>query len=248
MGLIYKEEFTIPYSMSDVNHLANLPALLGECISVSGRQSIALDNSDDWVFENYGLVWIITDHDIQVNHLPRLYETVVIETEALAYNKFFCYRAFRVLDQEGQLLVDICSSFALLDWESRKVHPVLPEIVACYQADFEKKLRRGPKYSTLDHFASEDYRVRFYDIDMNGHVNNGRYIEWVYEVMGFDFLSHHIPKRLQLKYSKEVSPGGLIQSRYELDGLTSQHEIVSDGQVNAQAIVRWQNVEEDYVS
>ena len=241
MGLIYRERFTIPYSMSDVSHRANLPALLGECISVSGRQSIALDNSDDKVFEKYGLVWIITEHEIQVtDRLPFLYEEVIIETEAIAYNKFFCYRDFRVFDKEENLLLTIQTTFALLDWESRKVQPVLDEIVAPYESTFEKRLRRGEKFSELDDVQVEDYRVRFYDIDMNGHVNNSRYIDWVYDVLGYDFLQKHIPRSLRIKYSKEVAPGGWVQSAFHMDGLVTQHEIRSQGQVNAQAKIIWE--------
>ena len=50
--------------------------------------------------------------------------------------------------------------------------------------------------------------VRFYDLDMNGHINNNKYLDWVFEVMGAEFLSQHIPKRVHLKYVKEVLPGG----------------------------------------
>ena len=40
-----------------------------------------------------------------------------------------------------------------------------------------------------------------------------------------------------LKYVKEVRPGGMIASSYDLEGLQSNHQISSDGEVNAQALV-----------
>ena len=42
------------------------------------------------------------------------------------------------------------ATFVLMDRESRKVHPVVPEIVAPYQSEFSKKLVRGPKYTELE--------------------------------------------------------------------------------------------------
>ena len=136
------------------------------------------------------------------------------------------------------------ATFVLMDRDSRKVHAVEPEIVAPYQSEFSKKLLRGPKYPDLENPVSKDYHVRFYDLDMNGHVNNSKYLDWVFEVMGADFLTHHVPKKVHLKYVKEVLAGGLITSQYEQEGLKTQHQITSDDQINAQAEIEWEEVEE----
>ena len=137
------------------------------------------------------------------------------------------------------------TTFVLMDRDSRKVHAVEPEIVAPYQSDFDKKLIRGPKYESLEELVSKDYHVRFYDLDMNGHVNNSKYLDWIFEVMGADFLTQYIPKKINLKYVKEVRPGGVITSAIERSGLESKHEITSDGVTNAQAIITWQELEKD---
>ena len=134
------------------------------------------------------------------------------------------------------------ATFVLMDRDSRKVHAVEPEIVAPYQSDFDKKLIRGPRYEPLEELVSKDYHVRFYDLDMNGHVNNSKYLDWIFEVMGADFLTQYIPKKINLKYVKEVRPGGVITSAVERTGLESKHEITSDGATNAQAIITWQEI------
>ena len=135
------------------------------------------------------------------------------------------------------------ATFVLMDRDSRKVHAVEPEIVAPYLSEFDKKLIRGPKYANLEDPISKDYHVRFYDLDMNGHVNNSKYLDWIFEIMGADFLTKYIPKKINLKYVKEVRPGGMIASSYELKGLESKHEIISDGEINAQAMITWQEIE-----
>ena len=63
-------------------------------LQVSGMQSIELGVSDKDVLERYNLVWIITDYEIDVVRLPRFVEEITIETEALSYNRLFCYRRF----------------------------------------------------------------------------------------------------------------------------------------------------------
>ena len=245
MGLTYQMKMKIPFDMADMNGHIKLPDVILLSLQVSGMQSIELGVSDKAILEDYNLVWIITDYDIEVVRLPRFAEEITIETEALSYNRLFCYRRFTIYDETGQELIHMMATFVLMDRDSRKVHAVEPEIVAPYQSDFNKKLIRGPKYESLEEPVSKDYHVRFYDLDMNGHVNNSKYLDWIFEVMGADFLTHYIPKKINLKYVKEVRPGGVITSAVELTGLESKHEITSDGATNAQAIITWQEIKKD---
>ena len=245
MGLTYQMKMKIPFDMADMNGHIKLPDVILLSLQVSGMQSIELGVSDKTILEEHNLVWIITDYDIEVVRLPRFAEEITIETEALSYNRLFCYRRFTIYDEAGQDLIHMMATFVLMDRDSRKVHAVEPEIVAPYQSDFDKKLIRGPKYESLEEPFSKDYHVRFYDLDMNGHVNNSKYLDWIFEVMGADFLTQYIPKKINLKYVKEVRPGGVITSSVERTGLESKHVITSDGATNAQAIITWQEMKKD---
>jgi hypothetical protein len=222
-----------------MNGHIKLPSLILLSLQVSGSQSAQLGVSDKEILEKYNLVWIITEYDIDVIRLPRFAEEITIETEALSYNRLFCYRRFTIYDESGQAIIQMLATFALMDRDSRKVHSVDPEMVAPYLSEFSKKIIRGPKYTDLDNPTSKDYHVRFYDLDMNGHVNNSKYLDWIFEVMGADFLMGHIPQKINLKYVKEVRPGGMITSSYELDGSQSRHQVTSQGVVNAQALIQW---------
>ena len=245
MGLTYQMKMKIPFDMADMNGHIKLPDVILLSLQVSGMQSIELGVSDKTILEDYNLVWIITEYDIEVARLPHFAEEITIETEALSYNRLFCYRRFTIYDETEQELIHMMATFVLMDRDSRKVHAVEPEIVAPYQSDFDKKLIRGPKYESLEEPISKDYHVRFYDLDMNGHVNNSKYLDWIFEVMGADFLTQYIPKKINLKYVKEVRPGGVITSAVERTGLESKHEITSDGATNAQAIITWQEIKKD---
>ena len=239
MGLTYKMKMKIPFDMSDMNGHIKLPSLILLSLQVSGSQSAQLGVSDKEILEKYNLVWIITEYDIEVDRLPRFAEEITIETEALSYNRLFCYRRFTIYDESGQAIIQMLATFALMNRDSRKVHSVDPEMVAPYLSEFSKKIIRGPKYTDLDNPTSKDYHVRFYDLDMNGHVNNSKYLDWIFEVMGANFLMNHIPQKINLKYVKEVRPGGMITSSYELNGLQSCHQVTSQGVVNAQALIQW---------
>lgn len=245
MGHIYQEELTIPFIMCDVKQQVKLSDFISYCLAVSGRQSVELGRSDVFVYEQYGLIWVVTDYEWNIHRLPTYNETVTIKTEAIAYNKYFCHRMFYVYDEAGNLLLDILCYFVLIDFETRKVAPVPEELIAPYQSEQVKKLPRAPKHHALEKPVTQEFSASYFDLDMNGHVNNGKYLEWFYESLPHDFLLSHFPKNIQLKYIKEIAPESLVGSRVVVDSLTSRHEIVVDGQVHAQAKIEW---EDDHVT
>ena len=136
MGLTYQMKTKIPFDMADMNGHIKLPDVILLSLQVSGMQSINLGVSDKDILEQYNLVWIITDYDIDVIRLPRFAEEITIETEALTYNRLFCYRRFTIYDEDDQEIIRMVATFVLMDRDSRKVHPVEPEIVAPYQSEF----------------------------------------------------------------------------------------------------------------
>lgn len=238
MGKKFAITYQVPFYETDVNHNIKLPHLLSFALQVSGQQSLNLGVSDDYIFDTYHLVWVITEYDIDIDRLPKYGETIIVETEATAYNKLFCYRDFTVYGEDGEKIMDIHSVFVLMDYDTRKVHPVVDDIVAVYDVPKIKKIIRGPRYEELENPEETVYHVRYFDLDMNGHVNNSKYMEWMYDVLDVDFLCQHIPQKINLKYVKEVHYGHDIQSRVVMDGKVTRHEITGDG-IHAQASIVW---------
>ena len=244
MAKTFEYSMKIPFDMSDVNGFIKIPQLILLSLQGSGMQAIELGMSDMYILENYNLVWIITDYNMKIERLPVFDEKITIETYAKSHNRLFCYRAFNIKDEAGNTIIEMVATFVLMDRDTRKVHPVMSEITDAFDSEFSKTMLRGPRFKELEGGVEQEYRVRFYDLDMNGHVNNSKYLDWVFEVMGADFLTHHVPKKVHLTYVKEVLAGGLITSQYEQEGLKTQHQITSDGQINAQAEIEWEEVEE----
>lgn len=138
MGLTYQMKMKIPFDMADMNGHIKLSDVILLSLQVSGLQSIDLGISDKDMLEKYNLVWIITDYDIDVVRLPKFGEEMTIETEALSYNRLFCYRRFTVFDENDVAVIEMMATFVLMDRDSRKVHAVEPKIVAPYETEFLK--------------------------------------------------------------------------------------------------------------
>lgn len=239
MGKKYKTSYSVPFYETDINQQIKLPHLLSLALQVSSQQSLDLGISDDKIFSDYNLVWIVTEYKLDIVRLPHYAEKIEIETEAVAYNKLFCYRDFIIYGEEGEKIVAISSTFVLLDFDSRKAVQVPDGLVAPYESEKIKKVQRGPRFQHLENPTEHLTAVRFFDLDMNGHVNNSKYLEWMYDALEPNFLNQHIPQTVALKYTKEIHQGSTVYSRAELDGLISRHEITTDGIINAQALIEW---------
>ncbi len=102
MGLTYQMKMKIPFDMADMNSHIKLPDVILLSLQVSGMQSIELGVSDKAILEDYNLVWIIAEYDIEVVRLPRFAEEITIETEALSYNRLFATVALLFIMKRGR--------------------------------------------------------------------------------------------------------------------------------------------------
>ena len=129
--------------MADMNGHIKLPDVILLSLQVSGMQSIELGVSDKDVLSV--TIWSGLSRIMKLKWfaLPRFVEEITIETEALSYNRLFCYRRFTLYDEAGQEIICMVATFVLMDRDSRKVHAVELEIVVLYQSEFDKNSSVG---------------------------------------------------------------------------------------------------------
>lgn len=239
--------FTMPYEVAyydtDFQGQMTVERLIAVAILASETQSTAL-NRDAAYLAPLNLGWIITHYDIEIARLPKVFDKVTFSTQATSWNKFFCYRDFWVNAADGTRLVTVHSTFALMDLTSRKIKTVTAEIIGPFGGVKDNKIKRPEKFASLDEETAEilPYRVRYYDLDSNQHVNNSKYFTWILDPLGKDFLESHTPKKISMRFDLEVSYGETINSLYTYDAATkiSQHAIKNGEQMFTEAKVEWE--------
>ncbi|URZ88005.1 acyl-[acyl-carrier-protein] thioesterase [Floricoccus penangensis] len=240
MGLKYSKDYTVSYFDADVNSNMKLPNLMSVALEVSGEQSSVVGRSDKYLIDTYGCAWVVLEYKFEITRLPVYEEKLKIVTEATSYNKFFTYRDFVYYDQDGQELVKISSTWSLMNLQERKIENITDEIVAPYHSEKLNKLVRGNKYKRLEDYTIEHpYSVRFYDLDINGHVNNTKYFDWLVDVLDDQFLTDYEPTTMYFKYIKEIHYGSQVESKVLVEDLTTYHEIYTGSEKNAQAEIIW---------
>lgn len=237
----FTEKHEIKFYECDVTGKLTLPMLLNIVIKTSETQSEALGRGSDFVKQK-GLGWVITQHEIKIERLPRVDEVVSVTTQATKYNKYFCYRNFWIHDEAGNECVMINSTFVMMDLATRKMTSVPLEVIEPYGSEKITKIQRGTKVGSPTEVNSREYRVRFSDIDGNQHVNNSRYLDWAVDCLDYDFLTSHEPKFVNIRFDKELAYGNMIESQWEVSTDTeiiSKHRIQLGDTVCAEANITW---------
>lgn len=246
-GKKYSSNHHVLYYECDKTQRMTMQMLLNLLIQVSGEQSNELGLTEEKMTE-MGVAWIVLQHMFTVTRMPVTNEVITVETSAKQYNKFFCYRDFIVTNQAGETLVALTMVFAVLDIEKRKMTHISDEMVARYEAPLVKRPIRTPRPLLIDEeiVDSSTYRVRYFDIDANNHVNNSKYVEWMFDMLGADFLSQHEVKSGTIKFEKEVLYGSPVECQASFaetsDSIQTAHRIQSEGNVNCTASFEWSNV------
>lgn len=186
--------------------------------------------------------WVIIDYAGEITDLPRRGETVVIGTRVAAYNRFFVVRDFWLRTEEGETLVKVQGLFAYMDLEKRKIATIPDALIEPYQLPESRRLPKvaKPQSQTVDEsWQSRDYWVRYFDIDINHHVNNACYFDWLLDPLGSDFLRTHQLVAITIKYEHEVRYGEQVTSTFKREGNRTYHQIQSQAGLAAEAELTW---------
>lgn len=244
MGLKYTIPHTVTYYECDKNQQATLPMMISMAILASEAQTNALTDPMELYRQHLG--WVITQHDIHIERYPRQNEDIYLTTEAETYNKYFCYRRFLIHDKEGNELMSMLSVFVLMDLNERHIVPVTEEIVGVYQSEKVVRIKRFDPIPRLQQPQSQDYKVRYFDIDGNGHVNNAKYADWFLDVLDESFLDAFEAGDVLIKFDHEVENGQVIASEWEFQSEEDEHPVtvhrISCGdEACASAVIHWRS-------
>jgi medium-chain acyl-[acyl-carrier-protein] hydrolase len=219
----YKEKINLKYSEIDQN-LAMKPFAL-----LNFLQDIASKNAEDLGFgysyihpKNYA--WFLIKYRMEFEEYPMDVQELTLKTEPRGYNKLFAFRDFELLNG-AKLLGRMHSMWSMVDIESRSMIPVpaaIPE--SPYMKPFEKRgddLVFAKIQPISNPVFEKEFEVRYNDLDVNGHANNGNYIVWAFEPLTFEFKNLHRIKNLDMVYKKEAKFGEKLVSQVEIkDNLT----------------------------
>ena len=210
-------ERTYILEATDVNSADRLKnsRLLAIMQEIAGEHS-ALLGADRSALEERKLFWAVIRHRVQITRLPQSGESIRVCTWPMPTTRTAYPRATVAYDADGNELFRGISLWILMDMTTRAM--VLPgksgvAVVGSLQGN-ELTLPGSLLPQKLPN--REDRTVRFSDLDLNGHMNNCRYMEWVDDLLPAQFHRTHSPKQLLVCYLSEAREAEKMEVCWEV--------------------------------
>jgi acyl-ACP thioesterase len=194
--------------------------------------------------------WVLSRLSIEMNEYPGWGDKVRVKTWLSGNNRLFAFRDFSIFQKSGRVIGGAKSAWVVLDFNNRKpqrMEPFLEGLNSLQnQHGTESKLDKLPLPA---HPGPEVlFTARYSDLDMNQHVNNVRYIEWILDSYPMEINQTHYVTTFEMNFLAESSCGDelSIRSEQQKDPLTTfLHTMVrkEDGRELCRARVQWKRVE-----
>ena len=219
MELIYKDKFTITDMQCDRFGRLKSSAILWLVQEMAGRHCQILGL--DWhSLAQKNMFWAIIRHRVRICRLPGKDETIRLETWPMPTTRVAYPRNVVAFDQQGNELFRTTSLWVLMDMQTRAM--ILPgksgvEVCGQLQGD-ELPVPGSLAPAVLS--ACRERTVGFTDLDINGHMNNCRYLDWAADLLPSHFHREHPVCDFTLGYLSEAR---------EDDRLHLFHQLQDDG-------------------
>ena len=208
MAFIQTDTYTLHSYECDATGRLSVPALMNL------MQESANRNADDYgigsaTLQSQGLGWMLMRFGLLMHQYPRTGQLISVVTYPTFVEKFFVYRDFRVLANDGTLLAEASSTWLVFDTARRGIIPV-PGFIRSLSppdvTDVSPKLPLKPAYQTVDFSATpaDQVTVGWFDIDGNQHVNNVVYNRWLLEQLPDTILQTQEMAELDVVYRTET--------------------------------------------
>ncbi len=209
MDSIYSKEYIIDTFTSNSYKRLGLLGLTGIL------QDIATFHAKDAGFGheemlNKGVFWALIRKSIKMNHWPELFTKIEVKTWSRLPESFYAYRDFEIY-QDGQLIGSATTTWVTLELQKRrpceiplKDIPISPrkEGVLNYSA---KKVDFSDNLTWIT-----DFTTRNSDLDLNGHVNNTKYGQWILDAIDFRHHENKLISEYHINFLSEVKLGDKI--------------------------------------
>lgn len=204
---MYSEKFLIDSNEADPFLDLSVPGLfrLLQAIAEAGAEAIGAGKKQT---TDKGYMWVLTRMSSKIDKMPRYRDEIELTTYPGERIGCFYFRHFFAKGKSGETLFRASSTWALLRSSDRKPamrspfpHPLFPE-----QA--EEELGRPEKLLCPEKTLEEGKRKITYSMcDLNGHLNNTRYLELIMDVKGRKFYESNVLSSIALNFEKEIQEG-----------------------------------------
>ena len=245
-GNAWEEEFHVKVYETDCAGKFRMSSLFNYFQEIAGNHVAGLGIGYE-VLKNLGYVWFLSRARVRVRKLPSWGERGIIETWHVKTDGLMYIRDFRMSDRAGGVYLDASTGWLLMDTSEFKPH-LADALPIPLPGNDRGRALEDPLRKILplrDIRPAYERHVLLSDLDVNDHVNNARYLEWIFDCYDDAFVRSHALSFLQVNYVGETTLGDTVAlSRGEDVSSPAVHYIEGvsgkKGAKVVQALIGWE--------
>lgn len=153
-----------------------------------------------------GLFWVLSWVKLEIDDYPAYQDTITITTWPHRRYRLYSIRDFLFLDHNGQVFCRGRSAWLPVNAGTQRIASLdrLPRPVPYFEGrsalpDLPEKLHIPEQAEAVYH-----RHIRYTDLDLNQHVNNARYVEFLLDSYPLEFHSQHSLRSLTFSFQAEA--------------------------------------------
>ena len=212
----YEKSFQIPTSAVDRFDRLKASHILAYLQEVSGEHSTLLGASRTELAE-LGLFWAVIRHRVEITRLPKAGEIITVRTWPMPTTRTAYPRSAIFYDERGNECLRCITLWVLMDANTRAM--VLPGKSGVSGEGLLTGTELAAPGSIVPKSLvnSELRQVRFSDLDVNGHMNNCRYLDWAMDLLPSDFYAQRSLTGFTICYLAEATEKDTLELQWELE-------------------------------
>ena len=210
----YVQNFTVDDMAVDRFGYLKPSAILYYAQEVAGAHCKALALDYDTLARRR-MFWAVIRHRVQITRLPTQGETIRVETWPMPTTRAAYPRSVVAYDENGNECFRSISLWVLMDLDTRNM--ILPGKSGITVSG----ALRGTELAVPQSLAPGQLRssrsrtVCYTDLDRNGHMNNTRCLDWVYDLLPSEFHRAHPLREFTVCYFSEGREGQELTLRWD---------------------------------
>lgn len=205
MDYHYKHQFLVGYGEVDEYNYLRMSSLLNYLQDVATMHSKTLGYGTSECME-LGIGWLLLSWHVKMYSYPQGDSNIEIRTWSRGIKGIHARRAYEIVDEEGKLIAEVDSIWALVNIKEKRPIRPLPGMAEAYSAidrmPFENEKVRIQEPENIDDKIT--MKVQRRDIDTNSHCNNTKYIEFAIEAIPEEIYSKKHIEEMEIVYKKQV--------------------------------------------
>ncbi len=157
--------------------------------------------------------WVLSRLALELDDLPRQFEPFRIQTWVENVYRLFTDRNYTILDKDNKTIGYARSVWAMIHMETRKPEDLLTlhgGSITDYIHQKECPITKPGRIKVTGQSQVAEHLTRYSDIDINGHVNSIRYMDYILDLFPLEKYRNQRIRRFEMAYVAESYYGDLL--------------------------------------